>query len=1228
MTRDLKNTVRLQLKATESARKALELELKRMQAKGLTNVQAVGGESSAVSDAKKSLIESIYDEQNRPPEMAVHYRARLEAERRKKEALAANNGDNLFVNPTIAALNASGEKLDNAAERDRKQIEYLKELVTSPEAPVDSEDTTHASNEAGLTELLNATIGHEENLQTIRNELEKEPKLAVIKKQAAEATDKKKAEEKDLTLVYGDKTQEQDEFDTALKDLKLDRTEALRETTEEELKSGKKQKTTFNAEAVEKKVKELEVQRLAQVLGAEKYTDLSTKQARVREMAKNIGLDPNDPNDRKQLREFYQGLFYSNYNSLQEQREAARDAAAQENKNIYFRPGAKRLGVLAASEKIVGLVNSREEFEELLQGTEELETLEAVDPDVQKIRGAAQKVNSMAAVVITQVAENSDINQNLFGERSLRALSSKQKQAELSAVAKQISESQPFLQPFLVRQYTKSLSPSERTELLNQLQKLNRAATPAGLIRSGLEKTIEKLDEGLGILGEKTGVTPAIRKARNYLTEAELDYKDKSRRSKSTRLKINIGRVSANYKKLNKDKKGVGSKLLSLGGALIGNVLQAAGDGLMQIKVVANGVSGINNSIATIKEFGQAVNTSAPVRFASGAIKAVGTGVQAVGTGLGAVGRGALPGLGLAALGIASGGGLPAALALGGAGLATGAVTRTLENMLEMSPKVFANSIFGKLSGGLGIGLKEFITNNNFTNALLKTEGGLARITQSGLFTRNSMILRGFNRALVAAPIAGAVGALLGGPVGLLAGLGAGVGASVGLSVAGDAISNVAMRRGLDFFKVLNLIPFDSISNVISGNRILASQTRVFMDRMGAKDISGRRLELGSLEKQMYGFNDPFSTAFNSAQLGLHLYSTNLLSSQMFKGGFAAVGEVGTRFFNSRIGSAFSLGGRLTQLSSLVKTLGLGNVALGAASPGVMRGIIRGAGIGSIAGSVAGVILASYLGLTPGIAAAILGAVGGVVGGFVGAAVAAPSGFFAAPVTATIGGFLGSAFGTGVGAWLDTNIFNRLFGLGVGLVNPLTFLLGIKEFMNFLTTPIRNFKDYATVAMMAFSVISFIVAVEKATNGSLFSEEAQVQGNSTSQNVGFKLSAASTEFNSGKDRLIINKTKSADYEFNGIESLEVLADNSVSFKIAGKYWVLENPGQYIYSPSSNSLVGTGQNISAVIYKSFEPLTVGSADSTTNSTGNSGRVAGVGLEQVNFCEVFTSNCTTN
>ncbi len=291
--------------------------------------------------------------------------------------------------------------------------------------------------------------------------------------------------------------------------------------------------------------------------------------------------------------------------------------------------------------------------------------------------------------------------------------------------------------------------------------------------------------------------------------------------------------------------------------------------------------------------------------------------------------------------------------------------------------------------------------------------------------------------------------------------------------------------------------------------------------------------------------------------------------------------------------------------------------------------------LGGAVGSVLGSILAVALGLPVGTFALIGGTVGGfigggigmVAGGYLGMQLGASIGSAFGPVGTFLGGVAGAFFGA-VGTFfgeLTGNVIGTVAGgvidkvttvnlPQINIVNPLTIIQGAWNLVKFITSPLRNLTDYADLAMMLVSMITFFAALASINGGAStistgsFSEPVaeylnnkpiliaadQIEVSADGYSLNFNQSISGSVFISG---LEVNKSSGGYTLSNEFLTVAVTAEN------------IETESEQI---TASSLRLNGSKLQATATYDKIPTVLASSDGAVKVDS-----------KVNFCEILPS-----
>lgn len=185
------------------------------------------------------------------------------------------------------------------------------------------------------------------------------------------------------------------------------------------------------------------------------------------------------------------------------------------------------------------------------------------------------------------------------------------------------------------------------------------------------------------------------------------------------------------------------------------------------------------------------------------------------------------------------------------------------------------------------------------------------------------------------------------------------------------------------------------------------------------------------------------------------------------------------------------------------------------------------------------------------------------------------------------------------------------------MLNPLVLIEGFYNLYRFLTTPLRNLADYANVGLIAISLVTFFLALADLGGAASTTSSFQSSGDNTTANQS-QLTFAGSEliYEASSETIKINSQEVENYSITGVEHIEKLADGKVGLKSKTYYWILTNPGNYIYDAASGSFAAAGKSVAANVY-TLVPATTASTDPTTANP--------LEFKKVRVCEALALKC---
>lgn len=595
---------------------------------------------------------------------------------------------------------------------------------------------------------------------------------------------------------------------------------------------------------------------------------------------------------------------------------------------------------------------------------------------------------------------------------------------------------------------------------------------------------------------------------------------------------------------------------------------------------IINNVQGKINKVTTFVKGTRLVRTLGTLGSVGGKSTAV------AGAAFGGGGKGMLVGSGLA---VVTGLGFsPAGIAIIGTTAAVGAAS---EAILASKP------------------LAEVLTNRGFARAA-NTMNRVAALERFAKFTNPAM-----NGGFIGG-IAG--GLLIGGPLG--AALGAVVAGGVGVAykASTDAVTNRILAGRT--FGTATKIPFAAMSSQVDAN--LWAQTVVKMglsdtfigkglatalDAVGAEKYANniRSIQVSEAERTFYdprriSTKNPLPLAMNTLGLGAFIFNPRILLNPL--GLLGILRSMGIARFAPALYNRILISMGLTE--SLLKTGGQAATAAVVGSRAAT--IMKGASVGSIVGTVVGIAIASVLGFNIGIGAAIGGTIGTVIGG-IGALGAASTGVGALGSAAIVGG--STTLGTVAGAFVDTHVFNKM----PKMMNPLVLIQGMFDVLKLFNMRITSLKDYGEFAIVVIGLINFLVFIYQFSGA----PSTQKSGEVKDSNTAIIFTTETTTYSQDYKTLNINSTRPGNYTFSNVDRILPLDGDKIAFVEGDNYWVVTNPGKYVYDEKREVFVGKGQDIRVAIYEynRGENLTSAGNPQTSNDT----------FVPISFCDLYFSLC---
>lgn len=293
--------------------------------------------------------------------------------------------------------------------------------------------------------------------------------------------------------------------------------------------------------------------------------------------------------------------------------------------------------------------------------------------------------------------------------------------------------------------------------------------------------------------------------------------------------------------------------------------------------------------------------------------------------------------------------------------------------------------------------------------------------------------------------------------------------------------------------------------------------------------------------------------------------------------------------------------------------------------PLVMAASFAGGAIGTTLGTIAAIALGLPVGTFAAIGATVGGFAGGgiglVAGGMLGRSMGALLGSGLGPIGTFVGGVIGTFFGEAVGSF-----FGTIFGGGVdkiaqqiqlpqlNIVNPLTIIQGAWNLVKFITSPLRNLTDYADLAMMLVSMITFFAALSTLnggastiTPGSFSAPVAEYLNNKP-----ILIAADQMELSADGYSLRFNQSTTGNVFISGLE----VNKNSDGYSLKNEFLTIAIKAENIAAGSeqitASSLKLTGSNFQATATYEKVPTVLANADGGINVD-----------KKVNFCEILPS-----
>lgn len=469
------------------------------------------------------------------------------------------------------------------------------------------------------------------------------------------------------------------------------------------------------------------------------------------------------------------------------------------------------------------------------------------------------------------------------------------------------------------------------------------------------------------------------------------------------------------------------------------------------------------------------------------------------------------------------------------------------------------------------------------------------------------------NPASNGALVGGLIGTVVGGPIGAVIGAGVGASAGVGVKYAGQlAQSRIMAGRA---FGTATKVPLGAVATQVQSNlwtqtmiemgladtginKVMANVLEFFGSNKAAENL--RNMQVSETDRQFYDLRrisarNPVPLVMNALNLYMFSANRNLLFSPVTLYNFSRWLGI-TRLFPG-FAARLELGieGPRTYLATRA------GVALS-----------RGAAVGGFVGTALGIIIASALGFNIGIGAAIGGAIGTVVGGLAALGVAGTTwGSGALASGAIVAGT--TALGTVIGAGIETKFFSKM----PKFINPLSVLQGLVDIMRWFNTPIRTLSDYGTIAIIAIGIINFLILIMQ------FNGSAPTQNSKTKEeaNTSIIFNTQTTAYSENYQTLEINKAVLGTYSFQNVERVETLNDNKLALIEGRNYWVINNPGKYLYNPQTKTLAGKGQDLAVNVYTKLQPENLAVA-------GNGQPSSNEAFQAINFCQLFLDLCPSN
>jgi hypothetical protein len=292
--------------------------------------------------------------------------------------------------------------------------------------------------------------------------------------------------------------------------------------------------------------------------------------------------------------------------------------------------------------------------------------------------------------------------------------------------------------------------------------------------------------------------------------------------------------------------------------------------------------------------------------------------------------------------------------------------------------------------------------------------------------------------------------------------------------------------------------------------------------------------------------------------------------------------------------------------------------------PLVVAASFTGGAIGTTLGALAAIALGLPVGTFAAIGATVGGFAGGglglVAGGLLGRSVGALIGSGLGPLGTFVGGVIGTFFGEAVGSF-----FGTIFGGGVdkitqiqlpqlNIVNPLTIIQGAWNLVKFITSPLRNLTDYADLAMMLVSMITFFAALASMNGGAStvtpgsFSEPVAEYLN----NKPILIAADQIDISADGYSLNFNTSTAGNVFISGLE----VSKSADGYTLSNEFLTMAVKADNVVAGSENITAGslklTGTNFQATASYEKKPTVLANAEGTTNADN-----------KVNFCEILPS-----